>query len=82
MKKLIDSGEDHYEYNKISRTYCDEGDEITTVLWENCDINTKETFPGEELPKQTPWGIGKFTRDGCNYIFRQLQKEGRCSWTL
>ena len=45
-------------------------------------VDTKENFPGEEPPKQTPWGIGKFTRDGCNYIYRQLMKECRCSSTL
>lgn len=83
MQTLIDSGEAQYKDNKIIHTYYDyDGDCIVKILWENCYIDTKENFPGEEPPKQTPWGIGKFTRDGCNYIYRQLMKECRCSSTL
>lgn len=79
IQKLINNGEAQYKDNKIYRILNE--DNRTEILWENCSISTKETFPGEEPPKQTPWGIGKFTRLGCNYIFRQLTKE-RYSSTL
>lgn len=83
MQKLIDSGEAQYKDNKIIHTYYDiDGDCISKILWENCHIDTKENFLGENPPKQTPWGIGKFTRDGCNYIYHQLMKQGRSSSTL
>ena len=82
MQKLIDSGEAHYKDNKIYRKRTRDEDLVTDILWVNCPIDTKETFPDEEPPKKTPWGVGKFTNKGCDYIYNELMKEGRFTSTL
>jgi hypothetical protein len=86
IKELIYNGYAYFSNKQIhylnKYRFEDETEEGTTILWEECDINCKEKYLGENKPIQTPWGIGKWTGDGINYIYLQLMKQGRFTSTL
>lgn len=78
IKELIDKNHAYYHKKEIHyyniyrfEDYTDHG---TTILWKECDINCPEKYPGENKPIKTPWGTGKWTSEGINYIYLQLMK--------
>jgi hypothetical protein len=78
IQKLIDS-ENGYIKDGCIYWKCYGGKDM--LLWETCKLDTPSVYFGEQEPINTPWGLGKLTKNGTSYIFMQLAKEGRSSST-
>lgn len=78
IKTLIANNEVYVKDNKIYWK-CYDSDEL---IWEQCELNSPETFPGEPNPIQTPWGIGRWTCSGYSCLMVGLMKAGKSSNTL
>lgn len=82
IQELIKNGQAYESNGKIYHKCGVEDFEEETILWEKCSWDINERFLGDPGPFKGPWGVGRFTRDGYNYIFIKLQSLGRTTSTL
>lgn len=78
IQELITNDKAYLSNGKIYRRSYDPEDP-DTILWETCDKGVKERFPD---CLDTPWGYGRYTQQGYNFLFTKLQQLHRTSSTL
>lgn len=81
IQELITNGQAYLSDGKIYHKD-EDPDNPDYILWETCEKNVKERFLGDPGCLNTPWGYGRFTREGYSFLFLKLQQLGRTSSTL
>lgn len=80
IQELITNSKAYLSGGKIYHKN-EDPEEPDYILWETCDKDVKERFLGEPNPIETPWGYGRYTRHGYNFLFMKLMSLGRTSST-
>jgi cysteinyl-tRNA synthetase len=80
IQELISNGKAYISNGKIYHQ-SEDPEDPDTILWETCDKGIKERFPGDPGCLDTPWGYGRYTQQGYNFLFIKLQSLGRTSST-